>query len=1300
MNCTMFKEAVDRDIKDLLNRKSLGYEYTENGETLIDGQIKALRLRKQGKIDEAIAAAKLDLTHHSVTGLNNGVIRYGKQKAVQVLKWTSKDGINEYTVDFGKYVKNVATITIDDMSVEQYKHKNIEMFGTTNDIRQEQKDISKDMVKLKQDIYKDQKAAVKLFDKLAEIDGKNTEHTKGLRELLKRITDPQADILNEFKVYINSKADKNGGIAVPYGAGADSHIILNIAEGSKANPNNMTAAEAYVHEMIHMSMETALSYKKGPLSGVISEITTIHKYARENITKEELGQETWDYLFTGDHAISEFLAYAMTNEKLQTMLSKMDLPKKKERNTEINSLLDHVIVAIVKVYDVLREMVLDQRKEKKIDDRIGHLVSRLWEHNNMTTKELTWHSKVGAYARDKKMWVNEKIVSGVVTGVNYAGEALQTAIDANEDNAVGRNLRITQALLYSVNPYQTEKQREQWEVYRKQAHQVASAWGLDTMFTPEGQITRLIDRLKKFDPVKKTTEQFILTNKQIDKARQDTKEVIGARLKGKLTGVTRPELASLTRTVLEIDLVALANDYKIDEIAKLVKSDEAIDKAIQEEYAQLDAIVTDTETGNIYKSMAKGLGSYMATGISGKSVPKTARDIYIMKGAHRKYPGQKADNVIKAVQIIDRLATLEGLRYTDKSDKETLSKILKENEPAIIDLMMHANHVKSEVTRQAMENKTYNFPEKGEIKEVVPQYMNTRVLPGDSDTEDQMKKLGYKKKGKAGVKGTYLYTRLVNDQGAFDKQALPKINMGKRYHAIDTLSNIITKEEKDKVIDETIRELRSEALAEIDEMAKEVKLPNMDGYNSVVLKGEMKNFTISVPKKVQEIDMKQQKAIHAVIGSMEGEVLEKDMAKVLTSKVWDHMLGDMYRNYKRNASSMLKKREYIEIGPDAKWEGPNTSGKEYADRIWNDMPAEIRKRILAKPKKERYIAVRRDLAEMYFGRRAPQFINWKLPILKQSPGELLDKNGLRVVKDALIIAGDLWAEMISLQKVDVVIRTPAVITGNIMSNYNMAVALGQTPIEAASQTTNMLKATKQYLDLEKEEISLKVDFRTVKSRSEQRDIKEKLKGIRVELKASPVYDLMEAGLFSAVVEDVSDKDLTEQSRLDEAWEKYVPKLVRNGVDMLWITKNTKLFNALMMTVQYSDFVARANRYHVLLSQGMPKDKAMKVILDEHVHYNLSLGGVFDWLDKMGTTRFLKYTMGSTAMLTQKLAEDPLAVFAMGMSGLETPVNAMIPFKDLDYAIMSPITSAIDMTGQTIIPPTLIEYLRSAGKIID
>jgi len=90
-----------------------------------------------------------------------------------------------------------------------------------------------------------------------------------------------------------------------------------------------------------------------------------------------------------------------------------------------------------------------------------------------------------------------------------------------------------------------------------------------------------------------------------------------------------------------------------------------------------------------------------------------------------------------------------------------------------------------------------------------------------------------------------------------------------------------------------------------------------------------------------------------------------------------------------------------------------------------------------------------------------------------------------------------------------------------------------------------------------------------------------------------VKPLIDAGLYTAISEDLSNEDLHKEGYIDDLVSKYTdkaPKGLMDTLNALYIAKNTPAFKALLMTMQQSDFAARYSTYYKLINQGVSKEK--------------------------------------------------------------------------------------------------------------
>lgn len=217
-----FKQAIDDRITNLESLAELGYEIDPIEDIDIASTINSLKKLKADKIKEAKEAAE---TVNPVGLINSGKIRAGNRVGIEVLRWVTKNGRDEYTVKFDGYVRKVASITIDGMNPRDYVNKHSTGLGSAADMKKRLRNLDKEYVDLGKKFWKNQDAQLELFDKMVANEGGPTAHTKQLREVLEKITDPQNQYLNEFKVYMKEGAESNGGVAVAYETGKAGQII-------------------------------------------------------------------------------------------------------------------------------------------------------------------------------------------------------------------------------------------------------------------------------------------------------------------------------------------------------------------------------------------------------------------------------------------------------------------------------------------------------------------------------------------------------------------------------------------------------------------------------------------------------------------------------------------------------------------------------------------------------------------------------------------------------------------------------------------------------------------------------------------------------------------------------------------------------------------------------------------------------------------------------------------------------------------------------------------------------------------
>ena len=1305
MSCVtkeQWKEVYDNEIERLRELAVEGYDIDEELNTLEEMNRKMMAGDPKGaaKVAGKYVEQREPLTTTQISEINKNKPRLANGMPLKIVSgYRLSNGEIMYMVRYPKgereYPMAEGRVWYDQIAPRD------EMFGSEPFVKDSH---TAAFEKLEYDIWNDQGNALKLFDKLAELDGEQTEHTAYLRRLLEEITDPTKEILNKFKVYLNEQAERNHGIAVPYGN--NPRMELNVMEGSNIT-GGMSAAEMYVHEMLHMSTEVAAQMLDGPLANVIAEMRKLYEKAAKEIKAEEF-PGVYEYIFgDNEHGLSEFMAYAMTNEKFIARLKEIKVGNT-EHKVNTKTMWGKLANLVIQMYEALRDIVAKRDPDMPMDERIGMLVTQMWMHNNNTTKKAKGWDKINQYMEDTTNIVDKGLIKVAKEGANVVGKAVQWGKEHSEGK-VKQALIGLEAVNAIANPYADKQNKTAWnnalnEFSNRLSNSPLTRF-IGEFLSPDSFWRAPLDYIQEDDDEITRIEKFGLLNQKIDQHREHVIEAIGKDILSKFGKINHKDQTALTKALIETDTKVLMQDYSMDKIAELLEDEEKLEQEIADIEAKIDAyqIVLKGKTkvgevNNYYKIQAKKLGEYMATGIGYSGLNLNAQAIVEMKGTSLEFPGKQSqqlqDNKVKLVELVDKLGTMYAIKNANADAKSRAVRMLKEQTEAVENLL--AYHVMHHTAVYAYRVSVGSQEEdvKGQIKDLKASYVEVRIAMTDKATRKQMKKDGFTYVGEA-YTGDGVYKKWTSGLESFDKQAVAKINEFKEMNTLVSVYNTASKDKNESTerAKEKVEELYKKRNAELKGMLQGIE-PESDGYIPIVSHrtGEIFNFGVTMNNEMYEGMTDQDKKAPVLLAKMVGEIGEKLRAKQHNRRVLMEIYKDMLKNYRRGEVGKVNHKDYIEIGPDAKNHGNIL--KDMAKDIWDNMPQNMKEQIKEQGEGNQYIAVRRDMVYMYFGMRAPSILNSNLYFMKETIEQKLHKNNLGIVVEGIKLAGDIWQEIVALNAFNIVVKTPMVILSNIISNIAYSIALRQLdPI------TGMVKAfrdTKEYMELEKEKIAL----RTKEAKSGLSvEEKGRLKRIAVLQKSNQVYDLMEAGLFTSVASDTALVDLKSQTRLQKYTEKVtdkIPDIIKDVGSVLYVTEGTGLHNALLMATAYGDFISRVSRYQYLKSKGVAKSNALKMVTDEFVNYNRLTGPFWKWAKQVGFAQFMQYFFGATKSMVAKLKDKPSAMIMMDlMMDVPNPSEVMPWNVDLGYKFHDPFDILFDETPKFILTPAT---LRVTGLI--
>jgi hypothetical protein len=324
---------------------------------------------------------------------------------------------------------------------------------------------------------------------------------------------------------------------------------------------------------------------------------------------------------------------------------------------------------------------------------------------------------------------------------------------------------------------------------------------------------------------------------------------------------------------------------------------------------------------------------------------------------------------------------------------------------------------------------------------------------------------------------------------------------------------------------------------------------------------------------------------------------------------------------------------------------------------------EINNKLTNIKNQEPYVAVRENMIYHLFGNR-------ELTLLKNSKNPIFNQ----IIK-FLKKMDMLWKHIVKTAKVNIVIRDLPVLVWNVVSNFLLAIIQGRNPFDEFKMQMKGIREIDKYRKESSKLQQLKIKLQAGSAtKADENEIKRLTNSIN-QNSAKPLVD---AGLYNAVVEDISNRDLHAETYFDSAIDKYISKMpqgVKDAVDVLYLTKNTQAFNGLLLAMQYGDFIARYSSYHNYVKHGMSKNAAIKKVLDNQINYNFNHGKILQWLNAHGLVLFTKFFEKIQRVLKNTTIEKPLNVFLTILGGGfildKSPFGDSIFERDWNFIFHSP-----------------------------
>lgn len=1091
--------------------------------------------------------------------------------------------------------------------------------------------------RIEKNIHGNVAAMQELIDELADLDnGSDVHERQYFKNLIGMINQ---EWYGKFTTYLNTNANRAKGFVQGNKLGIYATKNKNATEGSKSN------AEVYAHEVVHTVSVAALNSEDVEARRVTRQIRYIMKHAvsvlhkHSFVDKEASNQELekieseklYDYMFNSDNSLEEFTAISLTNPKVIKVLQKLQMKEQSGSSNVFRKLLE----LFGNLLDVLRGNFKFGEANKNSHEKMLDLFSELAEVNARTinkAREIR-AGKRGLTPMELFNELDEK-----------AGNALENLLAkfSNYDGTVPPPPKGKAA--YALWATKTIGKMLTHPEYRKSFKLILSSWGLK----PEGDIQGILSDFTEGDKLSKAVDWLALAADKIDQLKSSmsaiTKKAILEEFSTKLTKIQEE---SLTKVIIDADMQAVFDKYPRADWVKWLTDEDALKTKIGRVKAKLKK--ADEKNYAWHTNQATGLGYYLATHKAGLAQNFNAANI---AGGVMSSQIRKADPEV--VALVDEVATLVALQYTGKREKLHVSELMKNEWEGVKNVVSRQKMFHNESKKGLFGDKAVHMV-KGYSKEVFDDKVTIEVAPMEQRADLERRGFTLKKELVSRTDNKYgkpmglfvsemfetgnwyrAATRLtrMGTKGTSMREAYRDMEYGTRKYRIDKL----------KIDIDRIKQIKAMEKGELDVGNMEYGLsPLLDGTGAVV------DYRYMMDKEAKKSLLGQDTTLSEVMGASIASLTDKMETEQHNVEVLKLIMADMKENY---TGGLLGKNnaEYVLIHPDS------TDPK--IKELYELMPKSFKQ--AAANETSKGLAVRRDLLHTYFGFRHASILDF--------PG--LDKITPKMVHGFIKVAEALWEEFIKIVKVAILIKIPAVIVFNIVSNIMYAISTGSSLTGLIEMYKESIRDSRLYITEHRELIALEL-----RRRSGEKGLDGRIATLQKSLKKNPVSELAELGMYQAIVEDISNTELTSSNRLKQMITdktNNVPNFIKKGAQWMYLTEETSYYKFMAEVLQISDLVARdvenrklkkleedqANGRRVLprwwiehvnqknrVRNGsskiklvkkaltgaerkeffeMAKEKRHTIILRAFINYNKPPGKVENYLNRMGAVMFTTF----------------------------------------------------------------------------
>ena len=1244
--------------------------------------------------------------HITVNEFNKNVIAM-KRKVTSARKGIAQIrdlSVNQYAHTTGVYTAN-STETINERTIDKFIEELIQesnQSGSSIDPI----DFDNFVGLYNQTLSSDN--SLDIFNDMASLGNKveSVEHSNHLKEILTNVVNKVLRATDEidFKVAETAK--------FTHGAAKGTQVYLNASTATRLNNNNeMSLQEVQVHELVHTTLNHAIDNNFHIKRELIKLFKTVKKGIEENygnegwkifmhkdingndlinnsIAEEEIAAKArYDYIFNNSKVqdipivdpltgkltpkptnayLKEFVAFGLTNESFIKVLENIDskkrtditgLPLKDRLMVWFNSALDWISGRLFNTNNLKSDQAL-----RNLVDQLAGVTSK---QRNRAIQTLMLIPELNTKAAQK---LREWIVQPLIDWRMDQAKRPETVIG-----------KVTGAISLIPITYHNSE-------FRKHLREVLRRIGV----TEERFAVKLVREIQGIKDNNAVWHTLLRQSKHVvDSARK----AVAVRMQSYLRESFQDSLPNLdesraiTRVMYKGDMSVLMDKYSIPNLIGLLKNVSQVDAEISKTIQELTQFGTNA---NYYISQAKGLGNWIATGKGqNKMQSLNAHNIVNLLADVRTNKAKIIGDVVVAEEIVDRLATLYALKAMPTANKLLVAKVMDREHKAnnqdngILAILNVQKNFKAESL-----NTLFNGNKIQTVKGYTHETFNPRtdIKIGTLLDEAQMAENGYvredvlkpdPKDPNKTPRVLYVLKDAVNQ--VYLKGTVSLTSKSARGTSLldghVSVGSLSPKQEAARDRDIYIDK------AQID-ITKQFNNTSVSSTDSALIpifddKGNISDFryTMSEDQKIRLLERDDR--FDEVMGSMYGNMKDKLNSRQVNRKVVELAYEDYQMGFGSDPNA------YVEI----KLNSPEKRYKELYALLPNDMRQDI-KEVWG----DQDIHIRRELADLIFG-----YKKWSISEVGKDSDNRIANKFHKVLNTATARHIEaVWQEVVSVAKTNIVIRNPAVLTGNFISNAILSLVKGVPLTYMIKNQALAIRALNDYQkEIKKRDLlQIRLDTTPNLTPKQKKDLEVRIAQLSDNVTTNPLSKLIDEGVFQAITEDLDDAkspyNFRDKLLSDYKLDRLVDSehtLVREGIRQSFMTEETSIFKLLMKATQYSDFIARfALHSHNTEVKKMSESDSLKDVIETFVNYDVPTSRQLQYMNDMGFFMFSKFLFRIQKVIFNLLKDHPVSV-AISLLTQQVLVDApdILDTAGLNLDgrvgfVLGPLDTATDVSG--------------------